>query len=127
MEPLTLPDPAQAAVFTPWVLVLAQVLKQSPRINNAWVPWLCVLMGFGLALGALVANHQLAWVGGQFVGDSKVVWKTLLEGIGGGAGGPPVYELQKQLPFQVLTPGPDNWTSGKQQAAAPAEAQGVMT
>ncbi len=127
MEPLTLPDPAQAAIFTPWVMALAQVLKGSPRVNNAWVPFICVFLGFALALAALVANHQLAWIGGQLVGDSKQVYKVLIEGLGGGAGGPVLYKWQAGLPemFRPFKSGPDNY--GQAAAIAPTEAQGVTT
>jgi hypothetical protein len=97
------------AVYTPAIVGVLQVLKQSPKIDNSKLPYFAVALGIIMALGMLITTGRLAWTPAGLYFQPTEFLKTLVEGIFGGSMGPSVYSLQKQLPFNILTAGPDNF------------------
>lgn len=108
MDPVAIDYTGAVAAYTPWIVGLLQVVKQSPKINNAHLPYYAVLLGIALALSTLAAAGRLVWTPAGLIADSTGLFRALVEGAFAGAVGPISYDLQARLPFKLLTDGPDN-------------------
>lgn len=95
--------------YTPWIMAILQVVKQSPRVNNGQLPYYAVVLGLVLGLINAVQTGVLGIVESGLIGDTGATLLSLLEGTFAGAVGPVAYTAQKRWLGGILPPGPDNY------------------
>ncbi len=95
--------------YTPWIMAILQVVKQSPKVKNEQLPYYALVLGLILGLVNAVQTGVLGILESGLIGDTGGTLLSLLEGTFAGAVGPVAYTAQKRWLGGVLPAGPDNY------------------
>lgn len=114
----------QAAETAPAVIVVAQWLKQSPRIRNRWIPSLAPLIGILiLLLGTIAAGEIYLTPDALHVSSWSMLLTRVLAGIAAGVSAVTGYEIQKLTGLPILQPGPNNHEADREIEPQPLQTQ----